>query len=101
MTDDDDDEDGDDETSTTKTTTTTAERPPAAPRALPAQAHIVRHLKGKVPVDDIVTTLLLTLPRLHKRWGECSLLPDGLPLVKSVNEDMIKATSLIASCCCC
>ena len=52
-------------------------------------------MKHKVHLDDIVTTLLLTLPRLQRRWGECSILPEGLPLLKSVNEDMLKAPSLL------
>eukprot|EP00959_Pyramimonas_sp_CCMP1952_P186367 3897083-Pyramimonas_sp.AAC.1 len=62
-----------------------------------SEATIVRAMKGKTTVHNICKVMLLTMPRLNSRWGQCSLLPNGLPLLKSVVEEKLKAAAFAQS----
>ena len=65
--------------------------PKTHPRIFRAMHSIMVQLKAQPP-EMIVPCILLTLPRLTNGWGACTLLPDGLPILRMINDEALKAT---------
>ena len=59
-------------------------------------ADALRILKGECP--EVVSTIVLwTMPRKDEPWGVCSILPSGLPILKSEDTSDILLKSILQS----